>query len=175
MRKILVFSLFLGLLFACEKIDKYAQFSVQTKTTFEVPADMVVQTPIVLDAQTLDVDTKVFEDFNTSAYLIDKATIKDIKLIIINPQNVNFNFLTDVELYIKTNNLPEIRIAWLNNIGNINTQSLNLEHLPDNLSEYLKSEQVKINLVLLNDEVLTQPVQVEVNASFNIKAEVLGK
>ncbi len=175
MRKILFFGLLLISLFACEKLEKYAQFSVQAKTTFEVPADADVQTPIVLDSQSLNLDQQVFEDFNTSTSLINKATIKDIKLKIINPQNANFNFLTDVELYIKTDNLPEIRIAWLNNIRNSNTQSLNLEHLPDNLSEYLKSEQVKINLVLLNDEVLTQPVQVEVNASFNIKAEVLGK
>ena len=172
MRKILFFSLLLISLFACEKIDRYTQFSVQTFTTFDVPADMAIQTPIILDAKTLILDTKIFEDFNTSTSFIDKATIKEIKLNIVNPLEVNFDFITDIELYIETNDLPKIRIAWLNNLQDEQKQTLSLEHLPDNLSEYLKREEVNISLVLLTDEVLTQPVQIEVNASFNIKAEV---
>ena len=175
MRKILFFILLLTSLLACDKLEKSIQFSVQTKTTFEVPADASVQTPIVLDAKTLELDSKIFEDFNTSIDLIDRATIKEIRLNIIDPQNANFDFLTDTELYIESDNLPKIRVAWLNNINDDNIQTLVLEHLQDNLSGYLKSDSLKISMVLLTDEVLTQPVQIEVAASFLIEAEKLKK
>ena len=175
MKKILVFSLLWILLFACENEDKQIQFNVKTNTTFEVPADASIQTQIELDAKSLIINKSIFEDFNTSKDNIDKATIKDIKLNISSLQNINFDFLTDVELYIEATDLPKIRIAWLNNLQDDHLQSLNLEHLSDNLSEYIKNNEVKISLILLTDEVLTQPVEIEVEATFLVKAEVMGK
>ena len=175
MKKILIFSFLFMSLIACEKIDKTTQFSINTEATFEVPADMATQTPIELSAMPLVIDSKIFEDYNTSIDLIDKATIKNIELQIVAPQNADFNFITDIELYIEADNLPKIRMAWKNDMQNDQLQSFSPDYLPDNLSEYLKNDQLKISVVLLTDEVLNQPVQFKVKTGFYIDAELTGK
>jgi len=175
MKKILIFSFLFLSLVACEKIDKNTQFSINTEASFEVPANMTTQTPIELTAIPLVIDSQIFEDYKTSTDLIDKATIKNIELQIANPQNADFDFLTDIELYIEADNLPKIRIAWRNNMQNDQLQSFNPEYLPDNLSEYIKNNHLKMSLVLLTDEVLQQPVQFKVKTGFYIDAELIGK
>lgn len=175
MKKILIFSFLFLSLVACEKIDKNTQFSINTEASFEVPANMTTQTPIELTAIPLVIDSQIFEDYKTSLDLIDKATIKNIELQIANPQNADFDFLTDIELYIEADNLPKIRIAWRNNMQNDQLQSFNPEYLPDNLSEYIKNNHLKMSLVLLTDEVLQQPVQFKVKTGFYIDAELIGK
>ena len=175
MKKILIFSFLFLSLVACEKIDKNTQFSISTEASFEVPANTTTQTPIELTAIPLVIDSQIFEDYKTSTDLIDKATIKNIELQIANPQNADFDFLTDIELYIEADNLPKIRIAWRNNMQNDQLQSFNPEYLPDNLSEYIKNNHLKMSLVLLTDEVLQQPVQFKVKTGFYIDAELIGK
>ena len=175
MKKILIFSFLFLSLVACEKIDKNTQFSISTEASFEVPANTTTQTPIELTAIPLVIDSQIFEDYKTSLDLIDKATIKNIELQIANPQNADFDFLTDIELYIEADNLPKIRIAWRNNMQNDQLQSFNPEYLPDNLSEYIKNDHLKMSLVLLTDEVLQQPAQFKVKTGFYIDAELIGK
>ncbi len=175
MKKILIFSfLFMGLV-ACEKIDKFTQFSIQTETGYEAPADTTTQTPIELGAKPLIINSEIFDDYQTSVDLIDKATIKTIELQIDQPQHADFNFLTDIEIYIEADNLPKIRMAWKNNLQNDQLQSFTPEYLPDNLSEYLKSDNLKMSIVLVTDEVLTQPVRFKVKTAFYINAELTGK
>ena len=175
MKKILIFSFLFMSLVACEKIDKTTQFSINTEATFEVPADMATQTPIELSAMPLVIDSKIFEEYNTSIDLIDKATIKNIEFQIVNPQNADFNFITDIELYIEADNLPKIRMAWKNDMQNDQLQSFSPDYLQDNLSEYLKNDHLKMSLVLLTDEVLQQSVQFKVKTGFYIDAELIGK
>ena len=175
MKKIFISGLLLIVIFSCDEIGKYVQFSLQTKSVFNIPAEIPVEQPVDLEEQNLNLDLAIFKDFNTSIELVDKATIKNIKLNIVNPQNANFNFLSGIEIYFETEDLPKIRVAWLNDIQNDNTQTLNLEYLPDNLSEYLKNDQLKISVIAITDEELTQPVQIEVDATFLIKAEVMSK
>jgi len=175
MKKILIFSFLFLSLAACEKIDKNTQFSINTEVAFEVPSDRTTQTPIELNAIPLVIDSKIFEDYNTSIDLIDKATIKNIELQIVDPQNADFNFLTDVELYIEADNLPKIRMAWKNNMQDDRLQSFSPDYLPDNLSEYLKNDHLKMSVVLLTDEVLQQPIQFKVKTAFYIDAELIGK
>ncbi len=175
MKKILFSGFLLIFLFSCDKIDKFTQFTVQTKSIFEIPAGTPVHDLVEADAQFLNLNEEIFREFNTSTELIDKATIKEIKLNAVAPPDATFNFLTDVEVYFETDNLPRIRVAWLNNIQNDDKQTIKLEHLTDNLSEYLKDDHLKISAVFLTDEVLVQPVQIEVDASFLIEAEIIGK
>ncbi len=173
MKKILVFGLMLISVFSCDEIGKYVQFSVQTHSFFEIPAEIPAGQPVNLEPENLNLDLSIFKDFNTSPELVDKATIKNIKLNIVDPQNTVFNFLSDIEVYFETENLPKIRIAWLNDIQDNNVQTLDFEHLPDNLSEYIKDNQLKINVIIVTDEELVQPVQIEVAATFLIKAEIM--
>jgi len=179
MKKILFLSiLFLGLS-ACEKIDKFTQFSVDYSTAFDMPIDATTQTPLELGTFTLGSDSDIFSEYDTSKDLIDKATLKNIELSINNNTNnssaQNFDFLTDLEIYLLADDLPTLRVAWKNDMQNTGDKNFELEHLSDNLADYFKKDKVKIKIMAKTDEVLSQPVTVDVKLSVYIDAQLLGK
>jgi len=178
MKKILILSiLFLGLS-ACEKIDRFTQFSIDYSTSFDMPVDTITQTPLDLGTFTLGSDNDIFSEYETSKDLIDKATLKNIKLSINNTNNTstqNFDFLTDLEIYLLADDLPTLRVAWKNDMQNSGENSFELDHLSDNLADYFKKDKVKIKILAKTDEVLSQPVTIDVKLSVYLNAQLLGK
>ena len=177
MKKILFLSIFLLGLSACEKIDRFTQFSVDYSTSFDVPSNVTTQTPLDLGTYTLGSSNDIFNDYDTSKDLIEKATLKNIKLSINDyaNNNQNFDFLTDLEVFLLADDLPTLRVAWKNDMQNSGENNFKLEHLSDNLSDYFKKDKVKIKIMAKTDEVLSQPVTVDVKVSVYMNAQVLGK
>ena len=177
MKKILFLSIFILGLSACDKIDKFTQFSVDYTTAFDVPVDATTQTPLELGIFALGADNDIFSEYDTSKDLIDKATLKNIQLSINDNSNnnQNFDFLTDIEIYLLADDLPTLRVAWKNDLQNSGENSFELEHLSDNLVEYFKKDKVKIKIMAKTDEVLSQPITVDVKVSVYMNAQLLGK
>jgi len=178
MKKILFFSILFLWLSACEKIDKSTQFSIDYITSFDIPSNATTQTPLELGTYTLDANN-IFSAYDTSKDLIEKATLKNIKLSISNNTNntsaQNFDFLTDLEIYLLGDDLPTLRVAWKNDMQNSGDNSFELDHLSDNLADYFKNDKVKIKIMAKTDEVLSQLVIVNFKLSVYINAQVLGK
>jgi len=174
MKKILFLSILFLSLVSCEKIDKKTQFSVDYSTSFQMPADMTTQTPVDLGTFSLIWDNNIFDDYKTSKDLIDNASLKTIVLEINDNASQNFNFLKGIEIYLKADGLPTLRIAWKNILQNLSENSLQLEHLSDNLSEYFKKDKVQIKIMTINDAVLSEPVDINVKISVYIDAQLLG-
>lgn len=174
MKKILILSFLIFSLWSCEKLDKYTQFTLDSHATLTVLRNTPTQTPVALATVDLPINSEIFDDYNTSTNLIEKASIKKIDLQLTNPSAANFNFLTDIELYIEAEGLPKLRMAWKNNLPNNDTQTIELNNLSDNLSEYLKNNHPKITAIIKTDEPLNESMQLDVHFSFYIDSQLIG-
>jgi len=165
-------------LVACEKLDKFTQFSIEYNTTFTIPDNTAPQTVLDLGTQTLLTDKEILAQYNTEQNLIEEATVK--KLILSFQQSTNagqndpIDFLTDVEVYLVADNLPSIRLAWKNNIQPTQNDPLELDFLSDNLSEYLKKDNIKLNILVKTNRSLHTPIDFDVKLSVYINAQVTG-
>jgi hypothetical protein len=160
---------------ACDKIDKLTQFDLHLDTEVTIPAGLPANTPYNIPTIDIPLDTNSeFENNNTAKELIEEARLKEMKLSVTDPANGNFNFLKDIEIYISTDNLPEIKVAWIYDHPNDNQKILVLDTSDQDLTEYLKSDQISIRIHTVTDEVLTRDYTIKIDYTFFIDAKILG-
>jgi hypothetical protein len=174
MKKLLIISILIIPFISCEKIDKFTQFTWDINTTFFIDQDLPTETLIYLEPQSVFIDNGFFEDYNSSKELIEEAKIKDLFIEMDNPAEANFNFLSDIEIYLEADGLPKVRIAWKNDIEDLDSQKIKLNFLSDNLAEYLKKDKLKISATIKTNESLDYPVTIKLKASFFVDANVMG-
>ncbi len=175
MKKIsLLLMLILGMN-SCKKIDKLTQFNLHFDTEATIPAGLPINTPFNIPSIEIPLQTKsVFENNNTAKELVEQAILKELKLTLIDPADGNFNFLKDMEIYISSDELPEIKIAWIYNHPNDNKNTLLLDTTPMDLQEYVKSDKLNIRIKTTFDEILTRDYHLKIDFTFFIDAKILG-
>jgi len=174
MKKLLILTtlLFLGLV-SCEKIDNMTQFHVNYDANLYIPDNLPTDTLIHLEESSMIILPEDYEVNTTTKDLLENVELKEL-IIKSNDSIVDFDFLTDIEIYIQAVDLPKIRIAWKNDIPNGLGNELELETLSDNVSEYLKADRVMISADIKTDEELAEPLSVNVYFDFLVDAKVLG-
>jgi len=160
---------------SCKKIDKLTQFDVHFDTETRIPAGIPINTPNNIPIIEIPLETSdVYENKNTAKELVEQALLKELKLTVTEPSGGNFNFLKDIEIYISTDELPEIKIAWINNHPNDNKTSIQLITTDKDLQDYIKSDKIKTRVKTTIDEVLTRDYNIRIDFTFFIDAEILG-
>lgn len=169
---LLVFSTLLG----CKVLNKLTQFDVPYSTSFTIPAAPLIG--LLGDIYTPDITTnseQTFSGNNTAAHLIQEVTLKSLKLTITSPQGKTFDFLKSAEVYISAGGLPEVKIASIDNINDATVgNTLNMIPSGGNLKEYLKKDVIKLTIRSTTDKVLSQSVEVKIDAVFLVDAKILG-
>ena len=79
-----------------------------------------------------------FNNNNTNKNSVESIRLKSMILNISTPEDANFNFLKEVHIYLKSDNVEETEIANLTNIENLNSKILELDTLDKELEAYLK-------------------------------------
>lgn len=160
---------------ACKKIDKLTQFDLHFDTETTIPAGIPINTPYNIPTAEIPLETSdVYENNNTAKELVEQALLKELKLTVTDPYNGNFNFLKDMEIYLSTDELPEIKIAWIYNHPNDNKNNIQLITTDKDLQAYIKSDKIKTRVKTTIDEVLTKDYTVKIDFTFFIDAKILG-
>lgn len=177
--RVLFLGIFAALFFAsCETLDRFTQFDIPYSTTFDIPATPVsgVSLPVLnitSPAITTNIKEKL-QNSNTNISLIDKVTLKSLKLSIVNPANEDFSFLNRVTLYINANGLSEQEIATKDNIAANPTGTLTFDVTGVNLKDYIIADEFSLRLSVKIDETTTVKYEVKADMVFNIDAKLLG-
>jgi len=174
MKKILTLTILFSLLFSCEKLDQLTQFNLSYDLEFDIDSGIPAGTSIQINDLELPIDVSDFDANNTTKDLLEEVKIETIELRILKPETANFDFLSDVDLYIAAEGLPKIRLAWKNDIPNGVGQVLTLDVLSDDLSEYLKKDAIQISADFITDEELTDPVTIQIHLVYFVDAKILG-
>ena len=94
------------------------------------------------------------ENTNPHIGLIRNITLRNFIFRITSPQDQTFNFLKDIEVYISTDVLPEIKLAHHYNVDNSIGSVLPLVPEGGELDDYLKSESFDLRLGLVADQLI---------------------
>jgi len=177
MRKILIPFFALAVIFSsCKLIDKLTQFNVPYTTNFTIPATPI---PGILgDIFTPDITTnseQVFTNNKTNSNLLEEVLLKSLKLTITNPSGMKFDFLKSAIVYVSADGLAEIQVASIDNIDDATVGS-SIDMVPTNqdLKEYLKKSKIKIRVATTTDKLLSQDVEIKIDANFFVDAKILG-
>ena len=95
-------------------------------------------------------------------------------LNITGPENANFNFLEEIRIYIKTENVEETEIANLLDIENSNSQVLELKSLNKELEDYVKEDQFTLRIIAVADETTSEQINITIKNIFAVDAKILG-
>ena len=160
----------------CKAVDKLTQFNMDFNSTVVIPVPEGTNLPS--DIKTPDVVTNSESTFavkDTRKDMIEEAKLTSLDLTITSPSNGNFNFMKTINVYMSAEGLPEIKIAWKENIPNGAGSVLELETSNDDLQEYIKKDKVVMRLNTVTDELITTEHHIDIHSVFFVDAKILGQ
>jgi hypothetical protein len=158
----------------CKAIKKLGQFYVNYTTQAVFPANLPVNLPLAIYSPEIATNSsQVFENNNTRSDLIQSVNLSQLSMKITSPQSQTFSFLQNVSVYISSDSLPEVEIAYKQNIPVNVGDTLSLDVTGADLKEYIKASQVKIRISGTTDQVTTTNIYANIYAKFFIQANLL--
>jgi len=158
----------------CKKFKKYTEFDVNNTSNFTIPSsNYLINLPV--DFTTPESTTNIQEKFDnegSSSKLIDEVILTKLSLFINGPTNGNFNFLNSVELYLSSNNQPEILAAWQYDIPENNSKNLDLTTGNTNLKEYMKESSLTLRVKIVTDKIVSYDIDIIAKQTFHVKAKL---
>lgn len=164
-----------GLATSCEQISRLTQFSMEYKESIEIPSTIGISLPFNLATPKITTNSEeIFEINDTRKHLIEKVVFEQLILKISSPDNSDFSFLKSMEIFITSDGLDELRVAWINDIDNSVGNSIILETSGQNLSSYIIADSFSLRFSTVSDKILLSDHQIEFDASFFVDAKILG-
>jgi len=158
----------------CKKLKKYTEFDISTSSNFTIPSsNYIINFPF--DVSTPETTTNVQEKIDnegSSSKLIDEVILTQLNIRINHPETGNFNFLNSVEIYLSSNNQPEILAAWQYDIPENDTRSLDLSTGNTNLKEYMKESNLTLRVKIVTDKIVPYDIDVAATETFHVKAKI---
>ncbi|MEX1193073.1 MAG: hypothetical protein WEA99_13980 [Brumimicrobium sp.] len=160
------------LLFSCK--GKLTQFYIDYNFDAIVPASAQIDSPVTLNTPEKTTNSEVeFESNDTRKDKIEQIILEDLELTIISPDDETFSFLNDIEIYLSSENLPEIKIAYKEDIPENVGDKIICEVIKKDLKEYIMEESITIRLTTVTDEVITEDVEVDIFTNFFVDAKLI--
>lgn len=176
MKKLLLLPVMMLLFLSCEdELDKLTMFDIDNSTSFSIPATTIIDSPIAINTPEIESNSNNdFENNNSRKELIESAKLTRLQLTVDSPDNGNFDFLNEVELFISADGLTEIPLASIENIPADQLKELNLTPTSEELRPYLQADNYNVRVRAITDETIAQEYTINVNFTFFIDAEILG-
>ena len=172
-------SLILFLLFTfygCKLFDELTHFDIEYNYTFTLPSfgginldNLYIESPDVEN----DIES-TFEINNTRKDLVERATLKNFNVTILEPTNANFTFLNKIEIFVKTDALDKKLIAWKDNIPNDIGNYLELETTNSDLKKYLTNDAIRVRLKTTSSRPLAEDLLLDLKSTVEVDAKILG-
>ncbi|PYE83344.1 hypothetical protein DFQ11_101777 [Winogradskyella epiphytica] len=159
----------------CDVIDELTHFDIDLQTNYSVPATTLIDTPFNFNTPEVTTESEsTFENNDTNSNLIESIKLKRIKLTIDSPTEGNFNFLREMHVYIKADNVEEVEIANIYDLQNTNSNNLELDVLGEELEAYIKKDSYQLRIKTITDETLNQTHDITIDTKFRVDAKILG-
>lgn len=161
---------------SCKKLDKKTQFNIESTSQSTIPSAIGVNLPFDLPTPTITTNIEQeMEEHNSHKNLIEYANLEELKLSINNPSSANFDFLNDMEIFIKADGLTEQKIAEIHNIPENQLQELSLSVIQDiDLQDYIKADKYYLDITVKTDKVNLQDVTIDIYSKVFVDAKILG-
>ena len=160
----------------CKKIDELTQFEIDVDTKVTIPATADINLPF--DVSSPDIPTNSYSTFaanQTRKDLVDEIVLKKFDLSLKSPQNGDFGFLKSIEIFIEASGLPELKVAWAENLPESVGNYLKLQTSSADLKEYIKLDEFSLRVKTVTDEVITYDHEIDVLSTYFVDAKIFGQ
>ena len=170
-----ILSLLLLVCNSCKKIDQFTQFSMDFNNEIVIPSSTGISLPINLLTPELETNSEsTFEVNDTRKDLIEEIRLTSLILTLNAPNNADFSFLESISVYMNAQDLPEVEIAWEDDVPDNAGNQISLNVSNEDFKEYIKKDEFSLRVNTITDEILTSDHQIDIASSFFIDAKILG-
>ena len=167
----------LFLLNSCKKVDQFTQFNMDFNNEIIIPSTIGINLPINILTPEMETDSEsTFELNDTRKDLIEEIRLTSLTLSLQSPNGADFSFLESISIYIKAQDLPEVEIAWSENIPENAGNQISLNVSGNDFKEYIKKDQFSLRVNTITDEIITADHIIDISSSYFIERyRTLGK
>ncbi|HZY80008.1 MAG TPA: hypothetical protein VFE50_10825 [Cyclobacteriaceae bacterium] len=166
------------LLISCRKdvLDELTHFSFETDYLVKVPASPIASIPV--DIVTPEIATHsdvLFDANNTRADKVEKISLTVLDLTVKTPEGGNLRFLKSVAIYAKAEGLPEVKVAYKDNVPEDIGGRLDLDVTGVELKQYFTKEKYTLRISVTTDQVISQDYGINAHGVFMVDAKIFGE
>ena len=170
-----ILSLLLLVCNSCKKIDQFTKFSMDFNNEIVIPSSTGISLPINLLTPELETNSEsTFEVNDTRKDLIEEIRLTSLILTLNAPDNADFSFLESISVYMNAQDLPEVEIAWEDDVPDNAGNQISLNVSNEDFKEYIKKDEFSLRVNTITDEILTSDHQIDIATSYFIDAKILG-
>lgn len=168
---VLIFCIFLS----CQKLENLTtKFRMAFNTAVTVPSSLGIDLPIDLLTPPVTTDSEAqFQNNNTRKDLVQEIFLETMVISVSSPSGKELTFLKSLHIYIKAEELPELLLAFHENIPSNAGTSLSLETTGDDFKEYIKKDTYTLRVKAVTDELVSQDIELDVHLGFLVHARLL--
>lgn len=159
---------------SCKKIGKLKEFDLHYSNEVTIlSSSSIIAIPI--DIQTPETTTNTegeYKNEGTNSKLIERVTLKELKLTVKAPQSGNFDFLNSIEIYLSSPTQSEVLIASKNDIPETGLTNLNLDVYSTDLKGYLQDKSFNLRFKIKTDRTIPYDMTILCNETFHVKARL---
>ncbi len=160
---------------SCEKINDLTSFNLQYNAEVTIPSSIGIDLPV--DLLTPPVNTNAeseFKSHKTTKDLVKEIYLEKVDIAVTSPPNRDLSFLKSIHVYIKADGLPELLLAFSEDIPDNVGTSLSLETAGDDFKAYIKKDSYSLRVKAVTDKLISQDVDLDVNSRFKVVAGLVN-
>jgi hypothetical protein len=170
MMRSIYFSIALLLMTSCGKLGT---FNIDQTVDVVIPSQFGVNLPFNVNSPEIETNAEAtFESAGTSTKRISTIQLYELKLSIVNPTNADFDFLNEIEIFIKAPGLDEKRVAYKQDIPETGLKSFFCDIDDLNLKDYISKEHFSLRVRTITDQVIFQDIQVRIDQKYKVRAKI---
>ena len=160
----------------CKKIQELTQFNMEYDESVTLPGTVGINLPFNVATPPVTSNSEsTFAVNDTNKDLIEDIRLKTLDLTVNSPTNGDFSFLESISVFIAAQDLPEIRVAFAENIDSNIGNVLALSTVDVNLKDYIIKDQFTLRVSATKDEVETNDYEINIHSLFFVDAKILGQ
>lgn len=175
-QKILFFAGIFLIASGCEVLDKLTQFQMDFHQTITISSSTNVNLPF--NVMTPDIETNSSSDFtlnDTRKDMIEKITLEKLTLTLKSPSNGDLGFIKSLNISMVADSLPEIKVAWIDQVPENTEKTIDLDVSGTDLQEYIKKDKFSLRVNTVTDELIASDHKIDVHSVFYVDAKILGQ
>ena len=175
MKKLSLLGMCLVMMIACKDLEKLTEFSMSYSSNITIPKSTGLDLPVTVP--TPDIETNSESEFavnDTRKDMVEEIFLTGLDMTITSPDDQTFSFLESIRVYIVAEDLPEIEVAYQENVSISAGSQLSLETTGENLREYIVKDAFNLRVKTVTDEVLSYDTDIKIDSRFFVNAKVLG-
>ena len=175
MKKLSVLCISVLMIVSCKDLEKLTEFNMNYTSSVTIPKSTGIDLPLIVPTPAVETNSESeFAVNDTRKDMIEEIILTQLDLTITSPDDQTFSFIESIEVFIQAEDLPEVQVAYQDNVPEDAGDRLTLETTGQDLKEYIKKDMFELRIKTITDEALSHDTDIKVDSRFFVNARVLG-